>query len=183
MFKSLSIRSTHIANLRQASILLAIGVLCLLGALLLHSVPPLGVFLCGLGMLISAAFNPYRLLIAGVLLSIVGFDVYLTFAHTIPYAGSALILAIGIALLPIAFAARRGYVGVGAITPAILVILIGLIEFPPATRLLPGNYVSFLLSLWFPAIGLICEIQSLSTSKLLTNVNKGGLTCGKRIVQ
>lgn len=156
MLKSLfSARSTHTANLRQAYTLLIIGILCLLGALLLHSAPPVGVFLFGLGMLISAAFNPYRLLAAGILFSIVGLDVYLTFAHTVPYAGSALILAIGIALLVIAYAARRGYIGAGAITPAILIVLIGLIEFPPATHLLPGNYVAFLLSLWFPAIGLL----------------------------
>lgn len=155
MRKPLSARSTRAASLKQAYALLTVGVLCLLGALLLHSTPPIGVFLFGLGILISATFNPYRLLAAGILLSTVGLDVYLTFAHSVPYAGSALILAIGVALLAIAYAARKGYIGAGAITPAILVIIIGFIEFPPATRLLPGTYVSFLLSLWFPAIGLL----------------------------
>lgn len=155
MLKSLSARSTHAVKLRQAYILLAIGILCLLAALLLRSAPPVGVFLFGLGLLISAAFNPYRLVTAGTLLTIVGLDVYLTFARIVPYAGSALILAIGIALLAIAYATRRGYIGAGAVTPGILVVLIGLIEFPPFTSLLPGSYVSFLLSLWFPAIGLL----------------------------
>lgn len=155
MLKLSPTRSLHTAKLRQAYALLAAGVLCLLGALLLPSTPPIGVFVFGLGMLISAAFNPSRLLTAGILLSTVGLDVYLAFAHTVPYADSALILAIGIALLAIAYATRKGYIGAGAITPAILVLLIGLIEFPPATRLLPGNYVAFLLSLWFPAIGLL----------------------------
>ncbi len=155
MLKSFARRSSHSASLRQAYILLAIGIICLLGALLWHSAPPLGVFLFGLGILIAALVNPSRLLAAGILLSTVGLDVYLTFGNIVPYAGSALILAIGIALLAIAYAARKGYIGAGAVTPAILVLLIGLIEFPPVTHLLPGNYIAFLLSLWFPAIGLL----------------------------
>lgn len=138
--------------------LLVLGILFLLGALLLRLNPfayPIGVFLFGFGLLLSAAFNPYRLLIGGILLSTLGIAVFFAFTRYIPYGGSTLILAIGVALLALAYAARQGYIGRGAVTPGILVVLVGLIEYPPAARLLPGNYAAFLLSLWFPAIGLL----------------------------
>ena len=150
--------ATFAGSRLQAYSLLVLGILFLLGALLLRLNPfayPIGVFLFGFGLLLSAAFNPYRLLIGGILLSTLGIAVFFAFTRYIPYGGSTLILAIGVALIALAYAARRGYIGQGAITPGIIVVLVGFIEYPPATHLLPGGYAAFLLSLWFPAIGLL----------------------------
>ncbi len=157
MSKVFSLHTTHQSNRKQAFALLIIGVLSLLGALLLRSNPyPVGIFVFGLGMLISTLFNPYRLMTAGILMTTIGISIYLAYSRTfIPSGGSTLYLAIAVGLLAIAFAARRGYIGAGAITPALLVLVVGLIEYPPAAHLLPSNYVAFLLSLWLPAIGLL----------------------------
>src|SRR6266566_7731174 len=54
----------------QAFLLLMLGVFCVLAAWLLHPnayAYPVGVFLLGLGMLLAAALNPYRLVIGGIL--------------------------------------------------------------------------------------------------------------------
>ena len=56
--------------------------------------------------------------------------------------------AVGIALM-----VRKGYIGVGALTPAIFAFLVGLIQYPPtgtAPVLAP-----FILSPWFPGIALL----------------------------
>lgn len=142
----------------QCYVLIGLGIIFLLGALLLHlssSVYPIGLLLFGLGMLVAAFFNPYRLLLAGILVSLIGLSKYFQFANTIPNGSDTLYLAIGLALLAIAFAARRGYIGRGPITPALIVLLVGLIEYPPTFRLFPAGMVSFALSLWLPALGLL----------------------------
>ncbi len=146
------------AHSTQSYVLLLLGVICLLAALLLHLNPftyPIGLFLLGLGMLIAVAFNPYRLAIAGIMVTLVGIAIFFAFKPLIPYSGGLLIIAIGLALLGIAFMARRGYVGAGAITPAVIVIIVGLVEYGPAAHFLPANYAAAILSLWFPGIGLL----------------------------
>ncbi len=55
--------------------------------------------------------------------------------------------------------ARRGYVGAGAVTPGILVLGVGLIEYwlirgYNIGSLTPDRFITFMLSLWLPAIGL-----------------------------
>jgi hypothetical protein len=145
-------------NRTQNYVLIGLGILYLLGALLLHLNPytyPLGLLLAGLGILVAAIFNPYRLLLAGILVSLIGLSKYFQFAHTIPNGGDTLYLAIGLALLAIALAARRGYIGRGPITPALIVLLAGLIEYPPTFRLFPAGMVPFVLSLWFPGLLLL----------------------------
>lgn len=159
MAKSISGRTmSRPARSTQAYVLLLLGVVCLLGALLLHLNPlayPVGLFLFGLGMLIAVAFNPYRLAIGGIMVTLVGLAIFFAFKPLIPYSGGLLIIAIGLALLGIASMARRGYVGAGAVTPAIIVILVGLVEYGPAAHFLPANYAAAILSLWFPGIGLL----------------------------
>ncbi|WP_126580016.1 hypothetical protein [Tengunoibacter tsumagoiensis] len=158
MRRNLLVRATR--SQRQAYTLLIVGIILLLGAWLLHINPyayPLGVFLLGAGMLVAAFIDPARLMIAGSMTTAIGIAVFLGFRGLIP--GSQIfptyILALGIGLLAVAFAARRGYVGRGAISPAIIVLGVGLIEILLAAHLTPSSLIPFALSLWFPGLGLI----------------------------
>ena len=145
---------------RQVGALLVLGIVLLLAAWLVHPSSaqyPVGVFLLGAGMLVSSLLNPHRLIIASSLTTAIGVAVFLGFKGLIP--GSqvfpAYILALGIGLLVIALAARRGYVGKGALSPACIVIGVGLIEVLLVGRLTPPGLVPFALSLWLPALGLL----------------------------
>jgi hypothetical protein len=147
-------------NLRQASVLLLLGIVCLLAAWLLHfstSTYPVGVLALGVGIFIAAMFNPYRLLAAGWFTMLLGIAVFLFFSGRI--SGSqvfpAYIIAMGLGLLGIAFMAQRGYVGAGAVTPALLVLVVGIIESLLAAHLTPHDFIPFMLSLWLPGIGLL----------------------------
>jgi hypothetical protein len=165
MSKRISIRATsRINNRRQAFALILFGVLFLVAAiilyLILHSKAftfPLGVFFFGLGILIASYLNPRRLGIAGWLITTLGIATFLVFSNYIP--GSQVLafylLAVGLGLLGIAFMARRGYIRAGAITPALIVIVVGIMEFLLAARLTPAGFVSFMLSLWLPGSGLL----------------------------
>src|SRR5258708_35761646 len=71
----------------QAFLLLILSVFCLLAAWLLHPNPfayPVGILLLGLGMLLAAALNPYRLVIGGILTTLIGIAVLLTFKQVFP---------------------------------------------------------------------------------------------------
>ncbi|GAC1466192.1 MAG: hypothetical protein PVS3B3_21990 [Ktedonobacteraceae bacterium] len=146
-------------NRRQAYVLLVLGIVLLLLAWILHLSPfayPLGLLVFGLGMLCAAFFNPYRLMIGGILVTVIGVSIFLAFKNTIiPDAGNSIVLAIGLGMLGIAFAARRGYITAGALTPAIIVLLVGLIEYRPTAHYLPSTAAPFILSLWFPGLGLL----------------------------
>jgi len=148
----------------QAYVLLISGFACLLAAWLIHpntSEYPVGVMIFGFGMLIACIINPYRLVIASFLTTALGIAVYLFFKHLI--AGNEVfpeyITAIGIGLIGIAFMARRGYVGAGALTPGIFVLGVGIIEYwlidgYSIGSLTPERFISFMLSLLLPGIGL-----------------------------
>lgn len=144
---------------RQAIALLTFGIVFLVLALILRPNPltyPLGLLLFGLGMLIAAFINPYRLMIAGILVTLIGLSIFSVYKKdVVPDAGGSIVLAIGLGLAGIALAARRGYVTAGALTPAIIVLLVGLVEYGPTDRLLPSNLASIILSLWFPGLGLL----------------------------
>ena len=156
-----SIRAIHHTHkLRQAYALLLLGIVFLVLAWLLHpstSSYPVGVLLFGIGMLIASLLNPYRLVSASMLVTLLGLATFLTFKHLIP--GNQIlayfILAIGLALLGIALMARRGYVGAGAVTPGFLVVIAGVLEYLLATGNTPPNFIPFMLSLWLPGIGLL----------------------------
>jgi hypothetical protein len=145
---------------RQVYALLLLGIISLLGAWLFHPNPsdyPIGVFVLGIGMLIATFLYPYRLIIASSLTTAMGIAVYLAFKGLLPgqQVFPAYILALGIGLLAIAFAGRRGYVRSGAISPAVIVIGIGLIEVLLVERLTPPGLIPFALSLWLPGSGLL----------------------------
>jgi hypothetical protein len=149
----------------QAYVLIILGILCLVAMFLIHPNTgeyPVGVMIFGLGMLIACIINPYRLVIASFLTTALGIAVYLFFKHLIP--GNEVfpeyIIAIGIALIGIALMARRGFVGIGAITPGILILGVGLIEYWLISgytigSLTPDRFITFMLSLWLPSIGLL----------------------------
>lgn len=148
------------ANLRQAYILLVLGGLSLVAAWVLRLNPltyPIGILLLGLGMLVAALVNPTHLVIASCLTTALGVAVLLAFRQVIP--GNqilpAYILAIGVGLFVIALAARRSYINRGALSPAILVIVVGVIEYLLAKGLTPSWFIPFALSLWLPGIGLL----------------------------
>ena len=152
-----TISQTH--NRRQAYILLVLGILFLLFAWILQLNPfvyPLGLFLFGVGMLIAAFFNPHRLMIGGILVTLIGASIFLAYKHTIiPDAGNSIVFAIGLGMVGIALAARRGYITAGALTPAVIVLLVGLVEYGPIGRYLAPPAAPFILSLWFPGLGLL----------------------------
>jgi hypothetical protein len=91
----------------------------------------------------------------------------LIFGHFIP-AGQVLtahILAIGLGLLGITWMTRYGYLGAGALTPALLVIVVAAIEYLVAAHLAPTGFVPFMLSLWLPGLGLpVLGLTALATS-------------------
>jgi hypothetical protein len=155
---------TRSTNIRQAYVLLVLGILCLLAAWLIHpntNVYPIGVMIFGFGMLIACIINPFRLVVASFLTTTLGIAAYLFFKHLIPgnQVFPVYIIAIGISLIGIALMARRGYVGAGAITPGILVLGVGIIEYLLVGSyriggLTPDRFLSFMLSLWLPGIGL-----------------------------
>ncbi|GAC1627068.1 MAG: hypothetical protein NVS4B11_24100 [Ktedonobacteraceae bacterium] len=159
MSKTVSVSTTRTNNHRQAYILLVLGVVLLVLAWILHPNPltyPLGLFLFGVGMLVAAFFNPFRLMIGGILVTVVGASIFLAYKNSIiPDAGNSIVLAIGLGMVGIALAARRGYVTAGALTPAIIVILVGLVEYGPTAHYLPAIAAPFILSLWFPGLGLL----------------------------
>ncbi|HEY7414617.1 MAG TPA: hypothetical protein VH593_05460 [Ktedonobacteraceae bacterium] len=158
MLKTASVSTFfHTRALRQALALLLLGIICLLIAWLLHPTYPIGVLVLGLGMLVAVLFNPHRLVIAASLVTAVGLAVFLFFSHALPgnQVLSSYIVAIGIGLLAIAFATRRGYVGAGAVSPALIVLLVGVVEALLAANLTPPGFISFMLSFWLPGLGLL----------------------------
>ncbi|HLI08029.1 MAG TPA: hypothetical protein VKV40_15785 [Ktedonobacteraceae bacterium] len=151
-------------NRRQAYVLLALGVLFLIAAIIVHLVlrispftDPLGIFLLGIGLLIAMLFNPRRLAVVTWMALFIGLEVFLLYKNIIPGRQTlpTFILAIGLALLGIALMGKRGYVRAGAISSAIMVLAVGVVEYFLFANELPSFVVSFLLSLWTPTAGLL----------------------------
>ncbi len=161
MRKRLSVlAATRSKNVQQAYVLILLGIVFLVLAWLLNLNPyavPVGVFLLGAGILVSSLLNPSRLGSAGWLTAFLGVATFLTFKHLIP--GDQILayhlFAVGLGLLAIAFMARKGYIRAGAITPALIVIVVGVLEFLLAANLTPSNFIPFMLSLWLPGLGLL----------------------------
>jgi hypothetical protein len=174
MANTLAARVARANKMRQTYTLLGLGVIFILAALILRLNPyqyPVGVLFLGVGILVAAFPYPPRLMIAGWLATTIGIAVFLTFKHIIP--GNQIlafyILAIGVGLLAISLAARKGYVAKGALSPAVIVLLVGLIEALLPLNMTPPNFIPFMLSLWLPGIGLLF----LGTAYLLIN-GRGG---------
>ena len=158
MAKNISRRTTMRARSRQQAVtLLILGVICLLLAWLWHPAYPLGVLVLGLGMSIAALLNPYKLTGASWLVTLTGLAVFLIFHRNVPgsQAFPILIIAIGIGLLGCALMGRRGYIGKGPVTPGLIVLVIGLVEYLLSGGQTPNNFVPFMLSFWLPGVGLL----------------------------
>jgi hypothetical protein len=144
-------------NRSQAYMLLLLGgVFLALAQLRVLSPYPVGELLFGLSMLVASVLNPSRFMAAGWLASSIGVATVLIFGHFIPASQvlTAHILAIGLGLLGITWMTRRGYLDAGALTPALLVIVVAAIEYLVAVHLTPTGFVPFMLSLWLPGLGL-----------------------------
>src|SRR5258708_34159464 len=133
--------ASHVQNLRQAYALLLLGIICLLAAWLLHPdtrIYPIGVLVLGIGMLIATIINPYRLMAASLLITPAGIATFLTFKNLIPgnQAFPALIIALGLGLTGALMTCRR-FIGSAAITPSLLVLLIGILQSLLAVNLTP----------------------------------------------
>jgi hypothetical protein len=151
---------TRARDRRQALLLFLFGIVCVLAAWLLHPSTvtyPIGLLVFGAGIFIAALVNPYRLMIAGWLLLLLGIAVFLFFSGHISGAQvfPAYIVAMGLALLGIALMGRRGYIKAGAVTPGLIVLLVGIVEALLVANRTPSNFLPFMLSLWLPAIGLL----------------------------
>lgn len=151
---------TRARDRRQALLLLLFGIVCLLVAWLVHpstTTYPIGVLVLGAGIFIAALVNPYRLMIAGWLTLLLGIAIFLFFGGHISGAQAfpAYIVAIGLGLLGIAVMGKRGYVKAGAVSPGLIVLLVGIIEVLLVAGRTPSNFVPFMLSLWLPALGLL----------------------------
>lgn len=161
MAKNVSLRATtRSRNLRQAGALLILGVVCLLLAWLWHpstGVYPLGVLVLGIGMAVAALLNPYRLTAASWLVVLVGLAVFLVFKHMLPgnQTFPAYIIAMGLGLLGCALMGRLGYIGKGPVTPALIVLAVGVVECLLIGGYTPNNFLSFMLSFWLPGFGLL----------------------------
>ena len=157
---------------RQAYVLLLLGFVFLIVAWLgMFNSYSVGVLLFGLGMLGTALFNPRRFLPAGWLTTTLGVATFLMFRHYIPDSQvlTAHLLAIGVGLLGIAWIARHGHIGAGALTPGIFVVGVGVTEYLQAVHLTPSALVPFALSLWLPGsglfvLGLVCLAMNGRTS-------------------
>lgn len=144
-------------NLRQACLLLLLGVVLLVVAWLgWLNAYPIGEVSLGLGMLAATPFNTRRLLAAAWLTTMIGLAGFFVFGHILP--GSQLlaahVLAIALGLLGIQWMARRGYISIDTLVPGLLVLGVGVVEYLQAGHLTPAHFLSFALSLWFPGIGL-----------------------------
>ena len=149
---------SHQRDTIQAYILLGFGLLFLLGALFLHLNPfaaPVGLLFFGLGLLVAALFNLFRIAIAGVIFTLIGAAIFIAYKPLIPYDGGLVVIAVGLAWLCLAFLARRGYIGTGAVSPGLLVLLVGFFLYPPTGRAATRLFAPFILSLWFPAVALL----------------------------
>ena len=157
------LRTTHVKNLRQAYVLLILGVVTLLAAWLIPldlADFPVGPLVLGIGFCIAAYFNPYRLAVVSWLALFLGLYVFAAFKRNFIHwnlaeSFSALIIALGLGLLGVVFMARRGYVGHAAVSPAIIVLGAGILEYVLAANLTPAHTIQFILSLWFPAFSLL----------------------------
>lgn len=162
MSKSFTARRAAIRarSRQQALLLLLFGIICLLLAWLAHpstDAYPIGLLVLGAVMLIASLLNPYRLVTAGWMVTLLGIAVFLFFGRHIP--GNEVfpiyIISLGIGLIIVALMGRRGYIKAGAVTPGIIVLVVGIVEYLLLANLTPAGFVGFMLSLWLPGIGLV----------------------------
>jgi uncharacterized membrane protein HdeD (DUF308 family) len=180
-------------NRLQAYVLIILGIICLLAAWLLspdrfhfsrytnfahfpfYPDPfhyPIGLLAFGIGLLIAFFFNPRRLAVLTWMVLLLGIQIYLLFTNYIPsnQALSTFALAIGIGLIGVAIVSILGLVRRWPFAAAIFVIIVGILDYLFAAHILSTFWMSFILSLWLPGIGLlIFGIIFLITNSLATS--------------
>ena len=142
----------------QGIVLLGMGILCVALAILLHPINQLDLLALGVGLFIGWAFDTRRMFIPATLITLLGL-VNVLWQYGIIRGGwleGAHLIAIGLALVVILLAARRGALtipGVGAnpITPGILIAVLGITLVLLGTGI--GGAVNvFVFGLWLPAL-------------------------------
>ena len=150
--------SSRTTNRWQAYVLLLLGVIFLIGAWLdVLNGYPIGELVFGLGILAASPLNTHRFLAAGWLITLIGLAGFLIFGHTLPVSQllAVHVLAIGMGLLGIRWMTRRGYISTETLTPSLLVVGVGVVEYLQTAHLTPAHFLSFALSLWLPGFGLL----------------------------
>lgn len=168
-------------NRQQGGVMLLSGVVLLVMARMsVLNAYPVGELFLGLGMLAAAPFNTRRLLAAGWLITLIGLAGFLVFGRILPTSQllAVHVLAIGLGLLGIKWMTRRGFISEGTMTPVLLIVGVGIIEYLQAAHLTPPHFLSFALSLWFPSIGLSLSGLFVLTIRgrrhMMTKCNAGG---------
>lgn len=156
---SFSVSTSRRTNNRwQAYVLLMLGVIFLMIAWLdLLNAYPTGELFFGLGILAASPLNTHRFLAAGWLITLIGLAGFLIFGHTLPVSQllAVHVLAIGMGFLGIRWMTRRGDLSTETLTPSLLVLGVGVVEYLQAAHLTPAHFLSFALSLWLPGFGLL----------------------------
>lgn len=139
----------------QALALIALGIVCAVLALLTRPFAGSGLLALGVGLLLAHLIYRQRLFIAGMTVTAFAVAYVLNAQHVISDGElyGAYILAAALSVGVNVIAARRGYIGHDALSPALLLALIGALVVGSA---LPGTdafYANFVL-LDMPAIVL-----------------------------
>lgn len=139
----------------QALALIALGIVCAVLALLTHLLTGAGLLALGVGLLLAHLIYRPRLFIPGVTATAFALAFLLNAARVISDGElyGAYILAAALSVGVCAIAARRGAIGHDALSPALLLALIGALVFGMALPGVGAFYTAF-LSLEMPAIVL-----------------------------
>jgi len=157
--RSISLPTKNYAHNRtQAGFLLLLGIMFLIGAESgVLNAYPVGELCFGLGMLAASPFNTQRFLAAAWLTTLIGLAGFLVFVHMLPVTQflAVHVLAIGFGLLGTCWMAHQRYISSSTLTPAMLIVGVGVVEYLQAGHLTPPHFLTFALSLWFPGYGLL----------------------------
>jgi hypothetical protein len=139
----------------QAVALIALGVVCALLSLTIHPLAGSGLLALGVGLLLAHLVYRPRLFIPGVTATAFALAYLLNAARLVSNSElyGAYILAAALSVGLSVLAARRSYVGHDALSPALLLALIGALVVGTA---LPGTgaFYGVFVSLTMPAIAL-----------------------------
>lgn len=139
-------------NVRRLLALVAAAVVCAIVQLIWHPGNEVGLLGIGLGLTLGFLVDRSRLLIAAALVTPLALANVLWSARILRADVDALhLLAVALGLLAIAWGARAGYVGRGALSPGLLVGLVGLLVLGLTAGIAPGFY-AWLTSLWAPVV-------------------------------
>ena len=142
---------------RQGSVLVAGGLICALLQATLHPGHDLSLLALGLGLLVGHLAWRERLFIPGVMITLIALVNVLATYNIFP--GDALLaldfVALGVGAGIATLAARRTYVGQNPLSPALIIIVIGVLIYGLGIASAPTDqFYQFFFTLWMPALVL-----------------------------